>query len=304
MNYVENFLSRLDSVSESGTGWNARCPCKEHGDRTPSMSISLSDVDQKILVKCFGGCTLDSILEAIDLEHQDLWPSKDDLNTDSDSGMSLTPLICTSQATDLGLCNQVYSALKAKLPINTTHRDMLRNRGLKDEQIDRNGYRSLSFFDLRQKVLPALRKEFGDQLLNVPGFIDKNGTITAVDVPAGIMIPIRDLDEGIVAFQVRCDAEGKGKYRWFSGGEQAVARLSMCRLGSRRLTSSASPKALSRLTLPSHSMVYRPSALAVLPAGVMRCLSLTSSERKPFGLHSMQTPWQSRCCRCVDRFLR
>ena len=45
--------------------------CPAHEDRTPSLSVS--NGNNKILVKCFGGCDQDRVISA--LKARDLWPS-------------------------------------------------------------------------------------------------------------------------------------------------------------------------------------------------------------------------------------
>jgi len=55
----------------AGAGWVARCPA--HDDRKPSLSVS-EGRDGQILVHCFSGCTLESILAALGLRWSDLFP--------------------------------------------------------------------------------------------------------------------------------------------------------------------------------------------------------------------------------------
>src|SRR6266536_3156433 len=59
---VETILARLKGVRKSLHGWVA-C-CQAHSDREPSLSIGLGDEGQ-VLLTCFAGCSLDSIVEAI-----------------------------------------------------------------------------------------------------------------------------------------------------------------------------------------------------------------------------------------------
>jgi hypothetical protein len=215
MKHVEEFLSLLDGVSKAASGWKARCPCPEHNDRTPSLSISISDNDQRILVHCHSGCTKDAILEAVGMDDTDLWPRPGDLDGDDDVVESAAH---SRVEPDLALIHQVYSALLAKLSLSETHRTNLRERGLTDDQIDRAGYRTLSFFEFHNKAVVALRAEFGEKLLTVPGFVSKNGTVSVIESPNGILIPVRDAQGQIHGLQIRSD-NGDPKYRWFSGGD-------------------------------------------------------------------------------------
>ena len=72
MNTLE-FLSRLEGVKSTGDGWEARCPA--HEDRKASLSINVGD-DERILLKCFAGCPVDSICAGIDLRTSNLFPEK------------------------------------------------------------------------------------------------------------------------------------------------------------------------------------------------------------------------------------
>lgn len=69
--HVKNFLSRLDNVQPLGSGWTARCPA--HADEKNSLSIS-QGANGRILVKCFAGCTVKDIVQALGLTLGDLFP--------------------------------------------------------------------------------------------------------------------------------------------------------------------------------------------------------------------------------------
>lgn len=71
---AEILLSRLEKVRRTGPGrWLARCPA--HGDRGPSLSIRELE-DQRILVHDFGGCTVEAVLAAVNLQFSDLFPER------------------------------------------------------------------------------------------------------------------------------------------------------------------------------------------------------------------------------------
>ncbi len=81
---METVLARLKGVRKSLRGWVACCPV--HDDREPSLSIGLGD-EGHVLLKCFAGCTLDSIVEAMELTVSDLFP---DAPSSSDSQAKLS----------------------------------------------------------------------------------------------------------------------------------------------------------------------------------------------------------------------
>lgn len=72
MNITDNLLNRLDGVKRTGKfTWIAKCPA--HDDRSPSLSIR-ETTDGRLLVHCFGGCAVDAVLSAVNLELGDLFP--------------------------------------------------------------------------------------------------------------------------------------------------------------------------------------------------------------------------------------
>lgn len=70
---LKNVLSRLDKVKSAGAkGWKACCPA--HDDKSPSLAVSETS-DGTVLVKCWAGCSAQSVVEAIGLELRHLFPS-------------------------------------------------------------------------------------------------------------------------------------------------------------------------------------------------------------------------------------
>lgn len=69
---VTALLQRLAGVRGNGdNAWVARCPA--HEDRSPSLTVKALP-DGRILMHCFAGCGTDSVLGAIGLGMQDLFP--------------------------------------------------------------------------------------------------------------------------------------------------------------------------------------------------------------------------------------
>lgn len=67
---MKSILQRLEGVKGRDGKYMARCPC--HSDSTPSLSVSLGS-DNKILLKCFAGCSTEDIVRAMGLEMKDLF---------------------------------------------------------------------------------------------------------------------------------------------------------------------------------------------------------------------------------------
>jgi len=71
---IDKLLSRLDRVRQTGAGrWIAACPA--HKDRSPSLSIRRL-YDGRMLLHCFAGCEIETILSAGGLKFSDLYPEQ------------------------------------------------------------------------------------------------------------------------------------------------------------------------------------------------------------------------------------
>lgn len=68
-----NVATHFPNARREGAGWAARCPA--HDDRRASLSIGRGD-DDRWLLHCHAGCTLDAILERANLTKNDLFPEK------------------------------------------------------------------------------------------------------------------------------------------------------------------------------------------------------------------------------------
>lgn len=80
-------LSHLKGIRGGNGKWTAKCPA--HDDRRSSLSVSESQ-DGKVLLHCHAGCSIEQILEALELEAKDLF---------SDNG-SKSEIIATYDYTD------------------------------------------------------------------------------------------------------------------------------------------------------------------------------------------------------------
>ena len=66
---LNDLLNRLDKVSVKGDQYKALCPA--HDDKKPSLAIT--EKDNKILLKCWSGCTTQDITSALGIELKDLF---------------------------------------------------------------------------------------------------------------------------------------------------------------------------------------------------------------------------------------
>ena len=57
-------LSKLRGVRREGNQWKALCPA--HADKNPSLSVR--EVNGNILLHCFAGCSMESVIAALGIE--------------------------------------------------------------------------------------------------------------------------------------------------------------------------------------------------------------------------------------------
>jgi hypothetical protein len=74
MSNIENFLGRLSQVKGKNGHWTACCPA--HGDKHPSLAIRQLE-DGRILLHCFSGCDVYSVVSSVGMDLTDLFPPKD-----------------------------------------------------------------------------------------------------------------------------------------------------------------------------------------------------------------------------------
>ena len=114
--------------------------------------------------------------------------------------------------------NAVYGQYLEELTLNSHHKRNLVARGLTDEQIELNCYKSVPSFRSRYSQIEDLITDY--DLKGVPGFYqDIQGWCINGTFP-GFYVPYRDINGNIIGMQVRCDDERKNKYIWFSSGNK------------------------------------------------------------------------------------
>lgn len=128
--------------------------------------------------------------------------------------------------------SRIYLELLSQLGLETKHRQNLRNRGLSDEIISGNMYRSIpTAWRDQQRVVEYLSSRY--DLSGIPGFYTKDmkWRMTCCRY-SGILIPVCAQDNQIQGLQIRLDeppkiitnpdgskTEKKGdRFRWFSTG--------------------------------------------------------------------------------------
>lgn len=116
--------------------------------------------------------------------------------------------------------NEVYKELLREFSLHDPHRRNLLERGLSDGEINRRGYGSLSGKKRWESATRIVEKYGKEVCLGVPGLLLKNGesqSYWTVSGMPGILIPVRDMQERIIALKIRLDEPNdSGKYRYLS----------------------------------------------------------------------------------------
>ena len=114
----------------------------------------------------------------------------------------------------------VYEEMLSHLTLLPEHRQNLRERGLSEERIEENGYKSMPTTEESRRLLARLVGA-NHELLGIPGFYTRYGRWTIAG-PDGFLIPVRDKDGLIQGLKIRLDAETNPsrKYRWFSSRDK------------------------------------------------------------------------------------
>jgi len=119
---------------------------------------------------------------------------------------------------DIDTRHMVYSALLSMLSLAPDHLINLLARGLSEEQIKKNEYRTTPV--VGGKAIARQLLGMGYNRIGIPGFYtDSDGQWTYVSMRRGILIPVRDIQGRIQGLQVRLDNEERRKYRWVSSAD-------------------------------------------------------------------------------------
>lgn len=111
----------------------------------------------------------------------------------------------------------VYTDMLEHLTLLDKHRENLLERGLSEERIQQNQYRSMPETEQGRRLLASLLQAEGHDLLGIPGFRTYYGDWT-LSGPNGFLIPVRNKDGLIQGLKIRLGGEeaANRKYRWLS----------------------------------------------------------------------------------------
>lgn len=230
---INDVLAKLSKVKKKRDGYTALCP--SHDDKSPSFSIR--EAGDKILVKCFSGCSPEQICSSLGIELKDLFTNTNsNLNGNNKqykkglrgeipavgigngamvAKQSVAPIVAEPER-----LNEVYTYFLESLTLDSAHGDHLLNkRGLGDTTIAKKLYASVPDEDGWREISRKMRKQFGDKLRGVAGFYKGGDAIEwkARIFRNGFFIPYRDVNGLVIGLSIRPNGVNpKPKYYWFS----------------------------------------------------------------------------------------
>lgn len=128
-----------------------------------------------------------------------------------------TPQTQERQLLALETRHQIYADMLDHLMLLPKHKENLLERGLSEARIERNQYRSMPETARGRRLLAALLRANGHDLLGLPGFRTYYNEWT-LSGPNGFLIPVRNKNGLIQGLKIRLDQEDnpERKYRWLS----------------------------------------------------------------------------------------
>lgn len=128
-----------------------------------------------------------------------------------------TPQNTERQPLPLEARHAAYADMLEHLTLLDRHGENLLGRGLSEERIRQNQYRSMPETARGRRLLAGLLRSQGHELLGLPGFRTYYDEWT-LSGPNGFLIPVRNKDGLIQGLKIRLDDESvpNRKYRWFS----------------------------------------------------------------------------------------
>ena len=208
----------LDSRTLRRTEVEASCPfCGDHGPGKHHLSLN-TDTDQyrcnlcgahgnsvSLYARIKGLSNKEAYLELV--EETKVYP------------MPQTPPPQTQERQPAALQQRhaAYSDMLDHLTLLDRHGENLLERGLSEERIRENGYKSMPETERGRRLIADLLRSCGHELSGLPGFRTYYGEWT-LSGPNGFLIPVRNKDGLIQGLKIRLDdADAPNrKYRWLS----------------------------------------------------------------------------------------
>jgi len=208
----------LDSRTLRRTEVEASCPfCHDHGPGKYHLSLN-TDTDQYRCNLCGAhGNSVSLYARLKGISNKEAY-----LELVRETKVYPLPQTPTSQMRErqpvsLEQRHAAYTDMLEHLTLLDRHGESLLGRGLSEDRIRENGYRSMPETERGRRLLADLLRSHGHDLRGVPGFRTYYGEWT-LSGPNGFLIPVRNKDGLIQGLKIRLDEADhpNRKYRWLS----------------------------------------------------------------------------------------
>lgn len=211
----------LDSRTLGRTEVEASCPfCGDHGPGKHHLSLN-TDSDRYNCNLCSAhGNSLTLFARLKDLSNGEAYRELKRGGNVYPMPQQPVPQKTERQPLPLEARHAVYLEMLSFLTLTDRHRENLLERGLSNERIERNLYRSMPETPEARRLLAKL-VGMSHELLGVPGYYTRYGE-WMVAGPNGFLIPVRNKDGMIQGMKIRLDDETNSsrKYRWLSSRDK------------------------------------------------------------------------------------
>lgn len=132
---VGTILSRLNKIKQTGQGrWLACCPA--HEDKSPSLAIRETD-DGTVLMHCFAGCDIASIMSELGLNPSQLFPKRTEAHSVKGKGHFDAYAALKALAADLSLILVAARMVIKKDPLSDSDLAKLSDAAFRLEEANR-----------------------------------------------------------------------------------------------------------------------------------------------------------------------
>lgn len=219
---------RLDNPPRDRKDYYIACPCCDGNSRSKHLNINL----EKEVFRCpkcgISGGKYDLYTLYTGVPKEDVYETLENRTNPFKTSyrpQRRTPIVPQYETvkeypiTDVETRHNTYTAMLSKLTLANDHKENLRNRGLKDDEMEELGYKTTPV--MGATTIARQLQSDGFYLAGVPGFYrTENGEWTFSHEHRGILIPVRDCNGKIQGLQIRLDNVVKRKFRWFSSTDR------------------------------------------------------------------------------------
>ena len=209
----------LDSRTLRHREVEATCPfCHDHGPGKYHLSLNTATDQYRCHLCGAHGNSVTLYAKLMGVTNREAYQAlKQEGKVYPMSRREASPSDAERQPLPLEQRHEAYTAMLDHLTLLDKHRENLLERGLSEERIQANQYRSMPETEAGRRLLAALLRSCGHELLGLPGFRTYYGDWT-ISGPKGFLIPVRDKGGLIQGMKIRLDDADKPnrKYRWLS----------------------------------------------------------------------------------------